>query len=128
MTAMPVLALAGTYFFLNERFSMQLFNGDGLGSAWFSNVSVAVVAVVGLMTWWGRFKEKGSTGLDTFAICCFGAAITLVIAIQTFQDLNQTNSLDIALVFAPYVAALFLARGNAAEILHPVVSDLSHTA
>jgi hypothetical protein len=91
-TGVPVLILAGV------SLPTPVFHGPGLGTPWIIHAALAVVVVV--------FVAVSRRHASPTAIWSFAAALTLCLAIRTFQNLEQPNTLDIALVFLPYAAGV----------------------
>ena len=105
-TAVPVLALAGSYVLLRMRFSVPLFTGVGLGTVWTARCVVAVAAVLVMRAWQIFLGREGESRANAFAICSFGAALTLCIAVQILLHLDRTNARAVFMAFLPYALAV----------------------
>ena len=103
-TAVPVLVLLGACIPIRPH-------GPGLGRLWIMHAVFASVVVVFVAVW--------RRPVNPTATWSFAAAVTLGIAIRTFQNPEQPNALDIALVFLPYAAGVVTTLASrSARLLH----------
>jgi len=107
-TAVPVFALAGLYFPLEN-------GGPGLGSQWVMLVALAT-GIVGFAGAW-RYSAPPTS------IWSFAAAVTLCLGVHAFQNLERASALDVALMFGPYATGILTTLVSRND---PLLQDSAH--